>query len=234
MNQDWGTCQQKIDRFKDLEDIQQELLGDQLDMGVRAEESRISPRFLVSHMVRMLIPWSKEENKGTGPVFRKEKVNSVLDLLMNKMLWSVVSHDIVICDICHGCEWDILTFNLYHQNSTPQLFCDASSVWDSEDLYILNLNVSFEVFWHLKENSFQPCNRQVLITCSFSRYYPRDVEITHWCKTESCPQRANKLIHVLETPWDSGGKATFLTKRNLLPLFSGSSATKCVTWTQCV
>ena len=56
MNQVWGTCQQKIDRFKDLEDIQQELLGDQLDMGVRAEESRISPRFLVSHMVRTLIP----------------------------------------------------------------------------------------------------------------------------------------------------------------------------------
>ena len=37
----------------------------------------------------MLIRLTKEENKDTGPVLQREKVNSTLNLLMNKMLWSM-------------------------------------------------------------------------------------------------------------------------------------------------
>ena len=40
-------------------------------------------------VVRMLIPLTKEENKDTGPVFQREKLNSTLNVLMSKMLWSV-------------------------------------------------------------------------------------------------------------------------------------------------
>lgn len=41
-------------------------------MGVRAEESRVSPRFLVPHTERMLTPTPKEDNKGSALVFGRE------------------------------------------------------------------------------------------------------------------------------------------------------------------
>lgn len=93
--------------------------------------------------------------------------------------------------------------------STPQLFCDCSSILDHVDLYILKWNVSFWGSLYSKENSFQSYSRHVPITCYISRYDPGDVEITHLNQTEPCPQRVNKLIDVWVNSLRLLGKGSF-------------------------
>lgn len=121
--------------------------------------------------------------------------------------------------------------------STPDLSCYCSLGLVYMDLFLdtLNLNVSSRGFFVFKIKLIPVLHGRALITCYASGYCPGDVVFPQPHKTQSCPQRVNKLKDVWTNCFEAlRERQLFKLQATCLILLGSSSTTKWVRQEQCV